>query len=234
MRWWDGDAPPFLLVHGLASNARMWDGVASRLAAHGHAVAAVDQRGHGQSDKPDHGYEYATLTADLIAVMDALGVGSVAAVGQSWGANVVLELATRYPARVRGVACVDGGVRDAIDRFPVWEEAERRLAPPDFRTTAATQLEARLRELFAGWPEEGIEGSLANFEVLADGTVAPWLSRDRHMVILRQLWEHRPSKVRSRIAVPVIDIEARDHDAHHDIHAQKPDLVVKLLLEALG
>ncbi len=54
---------PFLLVHGLASNARTWDGVAARLAAEGHPVVAIDQRGHGLSDKPDDGYDYATVTA---------------------------------------------------------------------------------------------------------------------------------------------------------------------------
>jgi len=46
---------PFVLVHGLASNARLWDGVARRLAGAGHSSAAVDLRGHGRSDKPDTG-----------------------------------------------------------------------------------------------------------------------------------------------------------------------------------
>ena len=42
-------AVPFVLVHGLASNLRRWDGVAERLQEHGHTVVAVDQRGHGRS-----------------------------------------------------------------------------------------------------------------------------------------------------------------------------------------
>ena len=37
---------PWLLVHGLASNARLWDGVAWRLAQQGHPVVAVDPRPH--------------------------------------------------------------------------------------------------------------------------------------------------------------------------------------------
>ena len=44
-----GDGPPFLLVHGLASNARMWDGVAMALVARGLAAITVDLRGHGRS-----------------------------------------------------------------------------------------------------------------------------------------------------------------------------------------
>ena len=64
LRW----APPvhvgdiertWVLTHGLASNARLWDGVARRLAEAGHRVVTVDQRGHGQSSKPDDGYDVA-------------------------------------------------------------------------------------------------------------------------------------------------------------------------------
>jgi hypothetical protein len=73
---------------------------------------------------------------------------------------------------------------------------------------------------------------LANFERHPDGTVTPWLRRDRHMQIVRHLWEHRPSEVVPQLAMPVLFINARDHDAHHDIHAQKPDLVARLMLEA--
>src|SRR5205814_1709852 len=90
--WPDGEGVPFLLVHGLASNARMWDGVASALAGLGHPVAAVDQRGHGRSDKPDSGYDFITVTDDLVAVLDGLGFERSVAVGQSWGGNVVVEL----------------------------------------------------------------------------------------------------------------------------------------------
>ncbi len=57
---------PFLLVHGLASNARMWDGVGEELARLGHPSVAIDQRGHGRASKPDDGYDFGTLTNDLL------------------------------------------------------------------------------------------------------------------------------------------------------------------------
>ena len=43
----------FLLIHGLASNARLWDETATVLAGAGHQTFAVDLRGHGESDLPD-------------------------------------------------------------------------------------------------------------------------------------------------------------------------------------
>ena len=49
------DLPPLLLVHGLASSAHIWNLVAPLLAAQGHSVTALDQRGHGESDKPGSG-----------------------------------------------------------------------------------------------------------------------------------------------------------------------------------
>ena len=88
----EGTQVPFLLVHGLASNARMWDGVAVVLAAAGHPVVAVDQRGHGRSSKPDEGYDFDTIVADLVALIASLGWVRPVVVGQSWGGNVVIEL----------------------------------------------------------------------------------------------------------------------------------------------
>ena len=56
---------PFVLVHGLASNARMWDGVACELSDRGHLAVTVDLRGHGRSAKPDGPYDMATVADDV-------------------------------------------------------------------------------------------------------------------------------------------------------------------------
>lgn len=244
---WAGPGVPFLLVHGLASNARMWDGVAGVLADRGHAVAAVDLRGHGQSDKPDSGYSFERVVADLGAVIDSLGFDRPVAVGQSWGANVVLELGARHPELVRGVAGVDGATIELADRFDSWEACAAALAPPALTGLARVEVEAMLRARHPDWPEAGVHGMLANFEVRADGTVAPWLTRDRHMLILRALYEHRPSTRYPSLKVPVLLIPARAGDVafpsaarvrpingDHDLHAQHPDRVAGLLLDALA
>src|SRR5512144_2930713 len=60
----DPAAVPFVLVHGLASNLRLWDGVAEDLHARGHTVVALDQRGHGRSDAPDSAYGIDLAVAD--------------------------------------------------------------------------------------------------------------------------------------------------------------------------
>lgn len=267
----DGAGVPVLLVHGLASNAHLWDGVASHLAATGHPVVAVDQRGHGQSDKPGDGYDFATLTDDLMAVLGhygwshSTGDGQASsraplAAGQSWGANVVLELAIRHPGALSAIALVDGGTRDLADGFADWATAEAALAPPPLAGMQASLFESYIRNAHPDWPEDGVEGTLANMEFLPDGTIRPWLSRDDHMKILRHLWEHRPSTRFVAVPVPVVIIPAEDESnqrwmhgkrdsveraaksierslvrwipGDHDLHAQHPDTVAGLLDEA--
>jgi pimeloyl-ACP methyl ester carboxylesterase len=260
----DGAEPPVLLVHGLASNARLWDGVASRLADAGHPVAAVDQRGHGLSDKPETGYDFETLTSDLRAITAALGWDGrlVTAAGQSWGGNVVLEFAARHHGVVGALALVDGGTIELRHRFADWSTCEAALAPPALAGTPVASFEKLLRTQHPEWPEEGIAATLANMEILPDGTIRPWLSRQNHMRILRNLWEHRPSDVYASISVPVVMIMADDEanprwiagkrdevaraaaslprsTAHwvvgdHDLHAQHPDEVAKLIHGAPG
>ncbi|HUP84687.1 MAG TPA: alpha/beta hydrolase [Acidimicrobiales bacterium] len=256
---WDGDSVPYLLVHGLASNARLWDGVAADLAGRGHRVVAIDQRGHGRSDKPEDGYDFERICDDLAAVIGAAGLERPVVAGQSWGGNVVVELGARRPELVRGIACVDGGWID-LTRFATWEACEAAMAPPRTTGLAFSEIEAMMRGRHPEWPESGIQGALACFEVRGDGTVAPWLSFERHLRILRAMWEQRIGDVFPRVAVPVLLLPCDDGSsarverkrsevaeaeaalpvsrthwfaAEHDVHAQYPHQVAGVLVSAL-
>jgi pimeloyl-ACP methyl ester carboxylesterase len=212
---WEPEAQasvPYVLVHGLASNALVWQGVAERLAAEGHGVVAVDQRGHGLSDKPDAGYDLATVASDLVALVKALKLDRPVLVGQSWGASVVLRAALDDPAGTRGVVLVDGPLTSLQEAFPSWEECWARLTPPP---STGLPLE-KIRRWFAAqhpdWPPEGIEGSLGNFEVRSDGTVAPWLSLDHHRDIVRSMWDDNIGEVWAQIGVPVLIVPVDGND----------------------
>jgi pimeloyl-ACP methyl ester carboxylesterase len=262
VRTWDGGGrgqAPFLLVHGLASNARLWDGVAEELARAGHPVAAPDQRGHGRSDKPDDGYDFATVAADLAAVIEGLGLDRPVVAGQSWGGNVVLELAARRPELVRGVVAVDGGTMELATRFALWDDCLAALTPPRLAGTPRADMESMVRAMHPDWPEAGIQGALACFEVRPDGTVAPWLTLDRHLRILRAMWEQHLTALYPQVAVPVLLLPCHDgspwteakradvaraekalpvvrvewFEADHDVHAQRPAEVAAAMLGAL-
>lgn len=251
-------APDFLLVHGLARNAQLWLGLGRILADAGHRVVAVDQRGHGLSAKVDDGYDFATLTADLLAVMQALEVDRPVVVGQSWGGNVVLEVAARHGDRVRGIACLDGGQIDLSEQFEDRDAMLQALRPPPLAGMRASDVEARLREMAGHWPDEGVQGQLGNFLRLPDGTIRPHLTLDRHLTILRHLWEHHPAQRYADVHTPVLLLpvrggygghektaavdtamdllpQARLHwlEGHHDAHAEQPHVVAGILLDAV-
>jgi pimeloyl-ACP methyl ester carboxylesterase len=247
-----------VLIHGLASNARMWDGVACALSDRGHLAVTVDLRGHGRSAKPDGPYDMATVADDVGAVIRELGLDRPIVAGQSWGGNVVLELALRAPELVRGIVCVDGGWLEPCAAFSSWEACRETLAPPPLAGLHRDEIEGYIRSAHADWPETGVQGALANFEVREDGTIAPWLTFDRHIAVLQGLWDHRPSEIYARIAVPVLlvpadtgelaraddkregvalamsslpNVRERWFTADHDVHAQRPVELADVMLE---
>lgn len=255
---WPGAGTPFLLVHGLASNRQLWRPVAERLAAAGHPVATVDLRGHGESDRPVTGYDLASMAADVVAASRGLGFDRPVVVGQSYGGNLALEIAHRFASSVRGVAAVDGGVLDLAGRWADWEACKQALSPPRFDITMSELREmvgARMRE----WPHGSVEAVMACFEETGDGRAVARLAFDRHLAILRSMWEQRPAELLKDLSVPVLLLpcDTGDHDwthhkrlaitsagrddervrvrwfeADHDVHLQRPDEVAGVLLEA--
>ncbi|HET9050749.1 MAG TPA: alpha/beta hydrolase [Candidatus Dormibacteraeota bacterium] len=263
-----GGEPALLALHGLASNARWWDLVAARLP---YRVVAPDLRGHGLSPKPDTGYGFDPVRADVVALLDRLGLDRVAVAGHSWGATVALELASAHPERVSVCVCVDGGVESLRAHFPTWERAEAALRPPNLVGVAESAL--------AGWASGPLaEGSdaatalglvLGSFEPLDASEsagparrVRPRLRLDRHMAILRALYDADPLALLRTMTVPVVAVLAEGApsaamDANrasaataartaggpwravwvqggHDLPVQRPDAVAAAIGEAIA
>jgi pimeloyl-ACP methyl ester carboxylesterase len=252
-----GQKRPFLLVHGLASNARLWDGVARRLAAAGHEVAAIDQRGHGKSEVTQGGYDTSTAAADIAALCCEMAWTNERAPivsGQSWGGNVVLTMAAEYGG-VAGLALVDGGWIYLADRFATFDECWEVLAPPTFDNLTRVQLDERASQWNRDWSDEARAAMLANFGEGPDGVVYPHLSREHHKSIVHSLYIDDPRPLYARVSVPVLLMAAVSEvpseptavtqaaaalpDAevswyvggHHDLHAQQPDRCAAELLE---
>ena len=94
-----GQGPPLLLVHGWPQTWYQFRLVMPAL-ARDFQVVAVDQRGIGLSDKPEDGYDTATLAGDLVALMDILGHQRFAMVGFDTGMLIAYALAADHPDRV--------------------------------------------------------------------------------------------------------------------------------------
>jgi pimeloyl-ACP methyl ester carboxylesterase len=197
------DRSPVLLLHGLASSSFIWNLVAPLLAEQGYEVLALDQRGHGESAKPDHGYDFASILADDLAAVQALGLRHPIVVGHSWGAMAALEYAAAPGADLSALILVDGALQQ-LSQWPGWSLAKALvdLAPPRYSGVS--------RETFLGfyassplakcWTPE-IEASVLHIvDQHADGTVSPRLGFENHLQIIEAMWQQ-----------PTLDLYARDH-----------------------
>jgi pimeloyl-ACP methyl ester carboxylesterase len=249
-----GDGHPFVLVHGLASNALLWRGVAEQLNSHGHPVACVDLRGHGRSERPHEGYTTAAAAHDLGTLLTTLEWDDrrPIASGQSWGGNVVLRAAHDDP-HWGGVVAVDGGWIHLRRRFDSFDVCWKNLAPPDLGQRAPEEVLGFISAMVATWPSGALEAVVGNLELVA-GRVRNRLARDHHRSILHSLWADDPTELYRAIAAPVhlmvagstssADVDEAlaalpdatvswHPDAHHDIHLQHPEVVTDHLLGLL-
>src|SRR5690606_35294021 len=100
-----GDAAgyPVLFLHGYSDSWFSFSPILPHLPGHWRAIA-MDQRGHGDSGKPDDGYSIPGLAADAVALLDAMEIERASIVGHSMGSLVALQLALDRPDRVDRLA----------------------------------------------------------------------------------------------------------------------------------
>jgi pimeloyl-ACP methyl ester carboxylesterase len=103
-----GAGEPVLLLHGLGSRGDDWE-LQLPVLAERYRVIAPDLRGHGRSGKPPGPYSVPMMAADVLGLMDALGVTAAHFVGLSMGGMIAFQLAVDCPARVLSLTIVNSG-----------------------------------------------------------------------------------------------------------------------------
>ncbi|GAA2207110.1 bromoperoxidase [Nonomuraea monospora] len=88
-----GDGPPVVLVHGWPLSHRFWEAQVGAFVEAGRRVVAYDRRGFGRSDKPWTGYDHATFTRDLAALVAGLGLKGAALVAFATGCAEAISYA---------------------------------------------------------------------------------------------------------------------------------------------
>lgn len=124
------DRPAVVLVPGFGMTHEAWDRQVRVLTDAGHRVVAIDQRGHGRSDKPLSGYDITQLSDDLLAVLDALSIKTCTLVGWSFGGQVAFRTAAVAPTRVQRLVLVGSNAVRATRSldFPFGAPAEPTIA----------------------------------------------------------------------------------------------------------
>ena len=115
-----------LLLHGFPDSSRLWRHQVPALVDAGLRVIAPDLRGFGDSDRPEAVEEYAMRRsfADVLAVLDTLGIERAHVVGHDWGAGLAWALAAWAPARVERLVVMSVGHPNTL-REPSIEQREK-------------------------------------------------------------------------------------------------------------
>lgn len=166
-----GPKPAIVLLHGLSANANEFCGLVERGLSRTLRVVAPDLRGRGKSGKPAAGYSMGEHAADVIALLDHLGLDRVVMGGHSFGALLAIYIAAKFPDRVSKVIVIDAAIvfhPDVVELLrPSLARLERVLPSSD-----AYMDEMRGAPHVLGFWDDAIEGYFrAELHENPDGSV---------------------------------------------------------------
>ncbi|MFB2597001.1 alpha/beta fold hydrolase [Herbiconiux sp. P17] len=249
-----GTGPAVVLLHGTSANHAVWEPVGDALADRA-TVLALDQRGHGRSDKPATGYTGPDFAGDVVTVLDALGLDRAIVAGHSLGGRNAWLAAARHPDRVSGAVVVD---YSPYVEAAVLDDLAVRVAG-GFRTFAdQAEIEAYLRDRYPrilpgaverrarwGYRHQG-DGSWVPYagpeamRQLIDGFRTPWDAEFRAVEAPMTHLRGARSTILSDAAWRAAQADRPDDrwvvvdDADHYIPEEFPDLIVAELDRVLG
>lgn len=225
---WGNTGPTVVLVHATGFHGYVWKPIAQGLSGD-HHVVAIDQRGHGDSVKPERGYAWEVFGDDLWRFLLTLQRPQVIAVGHSAGATAIALCAAAHPGLIARAVLIDpilfprGAMPPATSpagaaaaQNPLAQRARKRRMVWESRTSLFHSY--RVRAPFKTWREEVL------WAYIEEGTR---LRPDGHIelkcpgAIEAQIYEMAPRldgfAILSRLDVPTLLIRGAETDAFpHD------------------
>jgi len=174
-----GDGPTLLLFPGLNANAVFFQGLIHAGLCPALRVLAVDLRGRGRSDAPDGGYTMADHAADILGMLDALGVERAMIGGHSFGGLLTYFLAANHPDRVERAVVMDAPAEvspTVIEQIgPALERL--RLVAPSWDEYLSN---VKVMPYYEGWWDSDLEAYYrADVRINEDGTVQSRLDPEK-------------------------------------------------------
>lgn len=151
-------APWLIFSNSLATNLHMWDQQAADL-KNSFRILRYDQRGHGQTEAPEGRYTFELLVADVIALMDALGVARAHWCGVSMGCATGMGLVQKHPGRFDRMVLCDNPGRSSPETHRQWEE---RIAVAQ-KDGMAALLESTMQRWF---PPETLKANPPHMDII--------------------------------------------------------------------
>lgn len=252
----DGAGPPVVLLHASIADLRSWDPVVPGLVAAGYRAVRYDVRGWGRSETEAVAF---SNRADLVAILDALGIGRAALVGNSRGGQVALDIAIEHPDRVAavvGVGAALGGFEGSLtpEEEDLIAEMERLEEQSDPDPDAVVELDIRVWVAGPGQPLDRVPARVRDAVAEMDREAnEPGRTRGRPIVLQPPAAE-RLDELRcpvlaiagaldlSDVAQVALHLEASAPraravvlpDVAHMIGMERPHELVRLVTEFLG
>jgi len=190
------NAPWLVLSNSLLTNLSMWDDQVAALKS-SYRILRYDQRGHGGTQAPRGAYSFDLLVADVIALLDMLGIGRAHFCGLSMGGMTALFLAQRHPDRFDRIIACDCGPASTPASAQQWKERIEiaakdgiealveptigRWFPPDFVAAKPPVLD-KIRQMIRSTPIAGFRGCA---QALSDYDLRPGLAGiDRRTLLI--------------------------------------------------
>ena len=161
-----GAGEPLLLLHGFGGCAANWNSIAGQLGQH-YRLILVDMRGHGQSTNPSGKFSHAQSADDIRALLDALSIKQVRAIGFSSGGMTLLHLATSAPHRLSKMVLVSATTHFPDKARAILKSASVETIPPpvlDIYRQCASRGEDQVRSLIGDFRAFGDSYDDMNFK----------------------------------------------------------------------
>ncbi len=246
-----GTGSPVVLLHGLAGHAGEWSPTAAGLTGR-HRVIAIDARGHGHSERLPADVSRAAHVADAVFVIEQLGLGEVALIGQSLGGHSGILIAAARPDLVSSLVVIEAspgsGSRSEITAHVSATTASLGAWPVPFPTREAAYEfwggHTVRAEAWVSGLEQGTDGLRPRFEVsvmsrtlleaLSRSYWSEWESLPMEALLVRGSAgfidrDHAEEMVRRSRRASLAEIAG----AGHDVHLEQPDAWRDVLEEFL-
>jgi 3-oxoadipate enol-lactonase len=193
----DGADDPLILLSGQANNHHWWDAVRGDFEG-AYRTVTLDWRGTGASGKPDLPYSTRGFAADVVAVLDDLGIDRARVYGTSMGGRVAQWLAADHPDRVAALVlgCTSPGGVHGVERDAA---VRKSLAQPDRKAADRALLELMYTP---GW----LAGHPGPHSTVGDPDM-PAFAKRRHLAASagHDAWDALPS-----ITAPTLVVHGTD------------------------
>jgi 2-(acetamidomethylene)succinate hydrolase len=164
-----GSGRLIVFMHGITANAAVWDPILLALSDAFHVVA-IDQRGHGHSDKPASRYEAADYVRDVMQLVDVMGRGQALIVGHSLGARNAIVAGAIEPNKIAGIVAIDF---TPFIEDEVFDALDARVKGGDRSFRSHADIVAYLADRYPLMPKDAVERRAHHGYAARDGGFKP-------------------------------------------------------------